>query len=95
MSWRARTYDELPALSVRGGELRRTLRRIIVAYTFGVAWASLIAGGQMRTYCALLGRKHGDAVRAALRAHYTPLVTVEDYGQFHQPMVISKANSAR
>ena len=49
MSWRSRTYDELPALSIRRGELRRALRIVTAAWMFGVVWMALV-GGESLTF---------------------------------------------
>ena len=55
MPWRRKSYDELPALSVRRSELRRTMRLIVIAYVFGVAWFSCVSGGQLKIFCRMVG----------------------------------------
>ena len=55
MSWRHKSYDELPALAVRRGQLRQSLRVVTVAWMYGVVWATFIGGDQMRSFCVMLG----------------------------------------
>lgn len=56
MWWRRKAYDELPALSVRRRDLRKTLRIIIIAYMFGMSWATACASGsQVTVFCRMLG----------------------------------------
>jgi MFS family permease len=56
MSWRHWAYDrDLPALSVRRRELRTSLRRVTVAWMFGVVWATAASGAQFKTYARMLG----------------------------------------
>ncbi|MFA6134642.1 MAG: MFS transporter [Phycisphaerae bacterium] len=55
MSLRSRSYDVLPALSVRRRELRHSLRRVTVAWMFGVVWMSCTSGDQVRAFCRMLG----------------------------------------
>ncbi len=45
MSWRSRSYDEVPALAVRGPELRRNLRIVTVAWMYGVVWMVFCLSG--------------------------------------------------
>ena len=53
--WRSQYYEVLPALSVRGRDLRQSLRRITVAWVFGVAWISCTSGDQVRAFARMLG----------------------------------------
>lgn len=53
--WRSQYYEVLPALSVRGRELRQSLRRITIAWVFGVAWISCTSGDQVRAFSRMLG----------------------------------------
>lgn len=46
MSWRSRSYNELPALSVRGPELRSNLRTVTMAWMYGIVWWACIVGSQ-------------------------------------------------
>jgi MFS family permease len=55
MSWRQKSYEVLPALSVRGPELRRSLRTITSAWIFGVMWLSCIAGSRVTIFGRMLG----------------------------------------
>lgn len=55
MSWRDKTYEVLPALSVRGKELRHSLRLVTVAWMWGVVWMTCISGDQMRSFAKMLG----------------------------------------
>jgi len=55
MAWRSRKYEVLPALSVRRGELRRSLRTVTIAWMFGVVWMSLVSGAQFVALGRLLG----------------------------------------
>ena len=48
MSWRSRTYDELPALSIRRMELRRALRIVTAGWMFGIVWGSIVGGDPIR-----------------------------------------------
>lgn len=55
MSWRAKSYEVLPALSVRGDELRKCLRIATVSWMYGSAWAVLISGVQLKAFARILG----------------------------------------
>lgn len=56
MPWlRSKTFEVLPALSVRGKELRSSLRRITVAWMFGSVWMIGIGGATMGHFAHLLG----------------------------------------
>ena len=57
MSWRRKSYDEVPALSVRGHALRWSLRRVTLAWMFGIVWMSLVAGSRMTLFARALGFK--------------------------------------
>ena len=54
-SWRDKSFEQLPALSVRGPALRSSLRLVTIAWMFGVVWMSCITGSQMTTFGRLLG----------------------------------------
>lgn len=60
MSWRSKSFELLPALSVRGKDLRASMRRITVAWMFGVVWMSCISGSQMTLFRKLLGFTNTD-----------------------------------
>ena len=53
--WKQMTFDELPALSVRGPQLRRALRLTTMAWAFGIAWMATATGSHVAIYCRLLG----------------------------------------
>ncbi|MFB3894256.1 MAG: hypothetical protein ACE15C_19800 [Phycisphaerae bacterium] len=55
MSWRSKSYEVLPALSVRRAELRRSLRIATVSWLFGSAWAVLVSGIQLKSFARMLG----------------------------------------
>lgn len=55
MAWRHKSFDLLPALSVRGRPLRSALRTVTTAWMFGVVWMSCISGSQMTVFGKLLG----------------------------------------
>lgn len=55
MSWREKNYDILPALSVRGRDLRRSLRLVTVAWMWGIVWSTAISGDQMRAFVRMIG----------------------------------------
>ena len=55
MSWRHKTYEVLPALSVRGPNLRSSLRTVTMAWMFGVVWMSCIFGAHVKTFTRMLG----------------------------------------
>jgi MFS family permease len=55
MSWRESSYEVLPALSVRGKNLRYSLRLITLAWMYGVVWMSCTTGEQVRLFVRMLG----------------------------------------
>lgn len=55
MSWRRRTFDELPALSVRGPELRRALRTVIIAWMYGIIWMTCVTGSRITLFANMVG----------------------------------------
>jgi hypothetical protein len=56
MSWRSRAYeDELPALSVRGPELRSNLRVVTIAWMYGIVWMVCIGGSHVYSFCRIIG----------------------------------------
>ncbi len=55
VSWRQKAYEELPALSVRGPELRRTLRLVTLAWMFGITWMTCINGSRMNYFARMVG----------------------------------------
>ena len=67
MSLRRRSYEMLPALSVRGPELRRSLRLVTVAWMFGVVWMSFAFGSHVPLFVRRLGfREEHFGVMAAI-----------------------------
>jgi MFS family permease len=55
MSWRSKTFDELPALAVRKEELRRSLRLTTVSQMFNVAWMTCTGGSHVNVFARMLG----------------------------------------
>ncbi|MCL2701117.1 MAG: MFS transporter [Phycisphaerae bacterium] len=55
MSWRSKTYDELPALSVRGPELRRNMRIVTVAWMYGVVWFAIVNSSPVQVFAKTIG----------------------------------------
>ena len=55
MSWRRRSYDAVPALSLRGPHLRDALRFVTAAWMFGVVWLSAVSGGHFKLFAETLG----------------------------------------
>ncbi len=55
LSWKHRSYEELPALAVRRGELRSYLRTITVAWMYGIIWMTCIRGSRMANFGTMLG----------------------------------------
>ena len=53
--FRHKSFDELPALAVRGRSLRDSLRLVTLAWMFGIVWMSLITGSQMTNFQRLMG----------------------------------------
>jgi MFS family permease len=54
-SWRHKSYDMLPALSVRGQELRRSLRITTIAYMYCFIWLSCVSGSHVPVFAHMLG----------------------------------------
>ncbi len=57
MLWyiRRKSYEVLPALSVRGAELRRSMRRIVIAISFCWLWIVMVRGAHTVAFCRMLG----------------------------------------
>lgn len=55
MSWREKSFEVLPALSVRGKELRHSLRLVTAAWMVGVIWSICVGGDQMRAFAHIMG----------------------------------------
>ena len=56
LSWlRHKSYDVLPALSVRKAELRRSLRLVTGAWALGIIWMMCTTGPWMNTFRRMLG----------------------------------------
>ena len=55
MSWRRKSYEALPALTVGGPELRRSLRIVTAAWMLGVIWMACIGGSRMNIFARMLG----------------------------------------
>ena len=54
-SWRQKSYEVLPALSVRGPELRRSLRIVTIAWACCIILIVCISGAQLKTFARMLG----------------------------------------
>jgi len=55
MPWRKQSYEVLPALSIRGETLRRSMRDVTVAWMFGVVWLACVAGSRVNIFARCLG----------------------------------------
>ena len=55
MFWRRKSYDVLPALSVRGPELRRSMRLVTAAWMMGVIWMFAVSGSRLNLFGRMLG----------------------------------------
>jgi MFS family permease len=83
-SWRHRSYEVLPALSVRRHTLRRDFRTITVAWMFGTVWMLTIQGSRMTNFCEMLGFSERDfGLLAAL-----PFVT--KFGQLSAAVLMER-----
>ncbi len=60
MSWRRKSFEVLPALSVRRDHLRRSLRLVTIAWMFGIVWQSSFMGAQLTRWGELLGFDDSD-----------------------------------
>lgn len=57
MSWRSKTYDELPALAIRGPQLRSSLKTVTTAWMLGIVWMTATQGAPAVQFCEMLGFK--------------------------------------
>jgi len=55
MFWRSKSYEVLPALSVRRRELRQSLRTVTIAWMFGIVWMSCAWGAHVKSFARMLG----------------------------------------
>ena len=55
MLWRRRSFELLPALSVRGKHLRKGLRVVTTAWMFGIVWQATLQGSTMNLWGRMLG----------------------------------------
>jgi len=55
MPWRSKSYEVLPALSIRRSELRRSLRVVTVAWMFGTVWMCCMYGSHVKSFARMLG----------------------------------------
>ena len=55
MFWKRQSYEVLPALSVRGEHLRRSMRHVTIAWMFGVVWMSCVTGSRQTIFVRCLG----------------------------------------
>jgi len=54
-SWRQKSYEVLPALSLRGPELRKSLRIVTIGYACSIVWYFCASGSQVKTFARMLG----------------------------------------
>ena len=54
-SWRDKSYEVLPALSVRGPELRLSMRTVTVAGMYAAAWMACVSGSHVKIFARMLG----------------------------------------
>lgn len=52
-SWRSKSYDVLPALSIRGKELRSSLHAVTLGWVFGSMWMIGIGGATISNFAKL------------------------------------------
>ncbi len=56
MSWKSKTYDgPLPALAIRGPELRQSLRVFTIATLFLTAHGICVSGAHINVFCRMVG----------------------------------------
>ncbi len=55
MSWHQKSYETLPALSLRRLELRRSLGIVTLGWSFGVVWMVCVMGSRMNIFGRMLG----------------------------------------
>ena len=59
MSWKSKTFDPpfggLPALSIRGPELRQSLRVYTIATLYLTAHSSFVSGSHINSFCRMVG----------------------------------------
>lgn len=55
MPWHQKSYETLPALSLRRAELRRSLRIVTLGWSFGIIWLTCFAGSRMNIFGRMLG----------------------------------------
>ena len=79
-------YEEIPALQLRGPELRRSMRTFIQAFMFSMIWMACIAGSQMKILCRMIG--FDDFEFGALGS----LPFIAAFGQVISAVVIEKTN---
>lgn len=73
MPWRSKSYEVLPALAVRGPDLRKCLRIATVSWMYGSAWAVLVSGVQLKSFARMVGFSDFDL---GLLAAAPPLATL-------------------
>ena len=55
MPWRRKTFDELPALSIRGRQLRSALRTVTAGLMFFMLFFACTSGSHVKIYLRMLG----------------------------------------
>ncbi|MCD4825784.1 MAG: MFS transporter [Phycisphaerae bacterium] len=60
LHWRRKSYEVLPALSIRGPELRKSLHRVTLAGMLCMAWLTIFAGSRATIFGRMLGFSNFD-----------------------------------
>lgn len=59
MSWKSKTFDgPLPALAIRGPELRKSLRIVTIVYMYATVHGACISGSQVTLFGQMLGMRN-------------------------------------
>ena len=82
--WKSESYAKLPALSVRGKQLKRSLRTITLAWMFGIVWLIAISGSHLKVLAEGVG--FGDFTFGLLAT----LPFVATIGQVFAAMIIER-----
>ena len=84
MPWRRKSYEVLPALSVRGPTLRRAMRDVTIAWMFGVIWMSCVMGSRRTIFARALG--FGDEHFGLM----TAIIFTATFGQFLAVILVER-----
>ena len=82
--WKSESYAKLPALSVRGKQLKRSLRTITAAWMFGIVWLIAVSGSHFKVLAEAMGF---DDFTFGLLATLPFLATI---GQLFAAMIIER-----